>query len=441
MRLPSLCLALLLLPTALTAAVKAPDLTELGDLYRVPTVFAARVPVVKALRAAAAGKASPLEIGVAVPLSLTLADGFWDSPEPGLSRWRSRVFSSEAESISFEWSRFDLPRDAALWLYDVDGSLLQGPYTAADRNPQGGLWTALVPGDRVVLELRLPTSQRDAVVLEASSINHNYRGLQKAGISDSSAGSCNIDTAAPQGNNFRNEIRSVAAYTVRVGSSNFICTGQLVNNFRQDSTPYFLTANHCGTTANNSSSVVLYWNLQRASCGSGDGNLSQTQSGSLFRASDATADFTLLQLNAAPSANFNAHYAGFDAGGSAPQSGVAIHHPQGDVKKISLYNTTSCSTSVNIDGRNTDAWAIRWAQGTTEVGSSGSGLFNQSRRLVGVLSGGDASCSNPGGTDYFGRLVRAWQAGTSGSRRSSTSTISASSSKPTRTSTRNSTTS
>ena len=207
----------------------------------------------------------------------------------------------------------------------------------------------------------------------------------------------------------------MAAYTVRVGSSNFICTGQLVNNFRQDSTPYFLTANHCGTTANNSSSVVLYWNLQRASCGSGDGNLSQTQSGSLFRASDATADFTLLQLNAAPSANFNAHYAGFDAGGSAPQSGVAIHHPQGDVKKISLYNTTSCSTSVNIDGRNTDAWAIRWAQGTTEVGSSGSGLFNQSRRLVGVLSGGDASCSNPGGTDYFGRLVRAWQAGNTSS--------------------------
>lgn len=412
MRLPSLYLALLL-PTAAMAVVKAPDLTELGDLYRVPTVFAARVPVVKALRAAEAGKASPLEIGVAVPLSLTLADGFWDSPEPGLSRWRSRVFSSEAKSISFELSRFDLPRDAALWLYAADGSLLQGPYTAADRNPQGGLWTALVPGDSVVLELRLPSSQRDAVALEASSINHNYRGLQKAGINNSSAGTCNIDVAASQGDGFRSEIRSVAAYTVRVGSSNFVCTGQLVNNFREDSTPYFLTANHCGINANNSNSTVLYWNLQRASCGSGDGSLSQTQSGSLFRASDATADFTLLQLSAAPSASFNVHFAGFDAGGNAPQSGAAIHHPQGDVKKISLYNTASCSNSVNIDGRDTDAWAIHWAQGTTEQGSSGSGLFNQNRRLVGVLSGGDASCSNPGGTDYFGRLVRAWRASNS----------------------------
>lgn len=409
MRVSSLCLALLL-PAAAIAAVKPPDLSELSDLYRVPTVYAARVPVVKALRAAAAGKASPLEIGVAVPLSLTLADGFWDSPEPGLSRWRSRLFSSEAKSISFEFSRFELPSDAALWLYDAEGSLLQGPYTAADRNPQGGLWTALVPGDSVVLELRLPTSQRDTVVLQAASINHNYRGLQKAGINSSTAGTCNIDVAAAQGDGFRNEIRSVAAYTVRVGSSNFVCTGQLVNNFRQDSTPYFLTANHCGATASNSSTVVLYWNLQRATCGSGNGSLNQTQSGSVFRASDATADFTLLQLNAAPSASFNVHFAGFDASGNAPQSGAAIHHPQGDVKKISLYSTTSCSTSVSIDDRDTDAWAVRWAQGTTEQGSSGGGLFNQNRRLVGLLSGGDADCSNPGGTDYFGRLVRAWRA-------------------------------
>ncbi len=409
--------AALLLPFSLAAAAALPAAPTLGDaaaLRTVPTVIAARAPVIKALRDVAAGKASPLEIGVAVPLALGLADGLWDSPEPGVSRWRAQVLSAGAESISFEFSRFQLPADAALWVYDAEGTLLQGPYTAAEHRAGKPLFTAVVIGDTAVLELRLPSSQRAAAALEVASINHNYRGLSKAGLTSDSAGTCNIDVAARQGDNWRNEIRSVAAYTVRVGGGNRICTGSLLNNFRQDSTPYFLTANHCGVSDANSSSVVVYWNLQRASCGTGNGSLSQNQTGSIFRANDLNADFTLLQLSAAPSASFNVHHAGFDASGSAPQSGVAVHHPQGDVKKISVYSTAACSTNVTIEdetgSRSVNAWAVRWAQGTTEQGSSGSGLFDANRRIVGVLSGGDANCANPGGTDFFGRLVRAWQA-------------------------------
>jgi lysyl endopeptidase len=50
------------------------------------------------------------------------------------------------------------------------------------------------------------------------------------------------------------------------------------------------------------------------------------------------------------------------------------------------------------------------ASGTTEGGSSGGGLWNGAHRLIGVLSGGAASCANPSGSDYFARLERAWTA-------------------------------
>lgn len=47
--------------------------------------------------------------------------------------------------------------------------------------------------------------------------------------------------------------------------------------------------------------------------------------------------------------------------------------------------------------------------GTTEPGSSGSGLFNRRHQLIGQLYGGDASCSNPNGSDRYGALDQTWK--------------------------------
>ena len=53
------------------------------------------------------------------------------------------------------------------------------------------------------------------------------------------------------------------------------------------------------------------------------------------------------------------------------------------------------------------------SQGTTEGGSSGSGLFRtigSTRYVVGQLFGGDASCSNREGGDAYGRFDLAYSA-------------------------------
>src|SRR5690606_15683897 len=74
----------------------------------------------------------------------------------------------------------------------------------------------------------------------------------------------------------------------------------------------------------------------------------------------------------------------------------------------------TANVQIQPGGPSIPAWQVsRWSQGTTEQGSSGSGLWNESRRVVGVLSGGSAACSgsvDDGRSDFYARLDRQWQA-------------------------------
>lgn len=227
-------------------------------------------------------------------------------------------------------------------------------------------------------------------------MTHAYRdvlGLMK-GLGDS--GACNNNVICPVGDDWRDEIASVAMITV--GGSG-ICTGTLINNCAQDGTPYFLTADHC--TGGGTSGWTFRFNWDSPQCASNlNGPTNQTVSGCSLLASSGGSDVALLQLNSTPPPTYNVYYAGWDVSGTAPTSSVAIHHPSGDVKKISFENNPSTTGSFG----GAQCWHIAaWDDGTTEPGSSGSGLWNQDHRLIGQLYGGQANCSN-NVNDYYGRL-------------------------------------
>lgn len=393
---------------------------DLSSLNAVPRHAAAQTTVAKALAQVAGKKSQPLRFAVLADLPVTLDGGLWDQAPDDRARWRSRVSSTGAVAIGLEFSRFALPTDAELWIYDAQGQLVQGPYTQRDQTPEGRLWTALVPGDEAVIELRVPQAQKSAVLLELGKLSHAYLDISKAAIdAPAKSASCNIDSICSDGDNWRSEIRSVALLSI---GNEVVCSGQLVNNALQNKSPLLLTANHCEIGQDYpASSVVTYWNYQTSSCGRAvpNGSLSQSTSGSTLLAGDVGTDFTLVRLNSTPPASYNVYYAGWDAGSAAPQSGVAIHHPAGDEKRISTYTSAASAQTVCIDGdactRRVRTWQVNWARGTTEPGSSGGGLWNQNHRIVGVLSGGDASCTNTGGNDYFARLTAAYQANTASS--------------------------
>jgi hypothetical protein len=335
--------------------------------------------------------------------------GTWEPLNSGERLWRLRVFSEGATSLNLGFGRYLMPAGGRLFVYSPDGSSVRGPFTDEDNEAHGELWTPVVPGDEAVIELSVPARMIPFMEIRLTSINRGYKGffVPKADKS----GSCNVDVVCPQGDDWRDEIRSVGV--ISTGGSTF-CSGFLVNNTAEDLTPYFMTANHCGINAGNAPSLVVYGNYETSTCGGWpDGSLSQIQTGSIFRAARSASDFTVVELDDAPNPAHDVHWTGWDNSDADPVSATALHHPSTDEKRISfeydpLETTTYLGTSV--PGNGTHLRVVDWDLGTTEPGSSGSGLWNQDHRLVGQLHGGQAACGNDE-SDWYGRFSVSWDAG------------------------------
>jgi len=363
------------------------------------------------------GVTAPLRFAVPETVHITPAThGSWEQVRGG-RLWRLRVRSDGATDLNFGFSDCSLPDGATLHVYSEDEDYVQGPYNARDNKLHGQLWTPVLPGSRAVIELFVPANAVREPQLVLSRVNRGYRDMfhRQKDLSIAKAGSCNIDVICPSADPWRNEIRSVARYTIS-GSS--LCTGTLINNVSNDFRPYFLTADHCGINSGNAASVVVYWNFQSPTCGQHDGgSLAQNQSGATFRATRADVDFTLIELDEVPDTSFNVYYSGWDRTNAASPGAVGIHHPNGDEKSISFANSTLLTVDSCIGNGNSTHWEVTWNSGVTEPGSSGSGIWNPNTHLlVGFLSGGDSACSTPNDPDCYGKFSVAWSGNTASSR-------------------------
>jgi hypothetical protein len=333
--------------------------------------------------------------------------------------WRLRIRALGARSLNLGFGSYRMPRSGSLHVYSADLVHVVRPFTRADNEAHGELWTPVVASDDIVVEMSISADELDELLLELSWINVGYRGF----VTNSSAvvlsGSCNLDVVCPEGIPWELEIPSVGV--ISTGGSTF-CTGFLVNNVRQDLKPYFMTAAHCGIGAGNAASLVVYWNFENSTCrapgspasgGPGDGSLSQFNTGSFFRSSYSPSDFTLVELDDAVDPAFGVSYAGWDATGANGTSAVAIHHPNTDEKRISFENQPTVTTSylgTTSPGDGTHVRVVDWDLGTTEPGSSGSPVFDQAHRVLGQLHGGGAACGN-NDSDYYGRFSVSWTGG------------------------------
>ena len=121
-----------------------------------------------------AGRPVPARYAKGLPVAFTPANsGTWEELSDGSRLWRLRIASPGALSLSLGLNRFNLPTGAAFWVHDPDGAWVQGPYSTENRNALGGLWTAVVLGDELVAELRLPAGAE--ANLEIDRVNFGYR--------------------------------------------------------------------------------------------------------------------------------------------------------------------------------------------------------------------------------------------------------------------------
>jgi lysyl endopeptidase len=437
-----IALALTLLGTAAGLAAQNVASTAsryvVTDVDRIDSVLASQIDLAKIAAEDEENDRQGLPPRYAIPeaVSITPATrGTWESLPDGGMLWRLRILGREGTtSLNLGFSRFQMPPHGRLLLYSTDGKTTLRPFTFDDNEAHGQLWTPPVITDDLIVELTVPASEKDKVVLELASINQGYRGFGTTPAVKS--GSCNLDVEClAGGDSWRQQMQAVAV--ISTGGSRF-CTGSLINDTANDHKMYFITANHCTITAGNAASLVAFWNYQNSFCrtpGSaasgqaGDGQLTQFHTGSFFRAASSASDFTLVELDDPPVPAYNHFWEGWDRStgdfictAGSPCSG--IHHPNTDEKRITYVTTNTATTSYNnpaSPGDGTHIWA-HWATdppgpftvpGVTEPGSSGSPLYNAAGQFIGQLHGGPSACGATGDnlSDYYGRFSVSWTGG------------------------------
>jgi lysyl endopeptidase len=380
---------------------QGPELPE-APVVNLPDVDAERLLQEDAERMAL-GKAAPYRYGANHDVEIGMDAGVWTELQNGDRIWRLTLHCPGAFGVGMVFSRYVVPHGALVFLYN-EAREQRGAFMAATGG-RTSMAVDLLAGDRVTIEYFEPATVRGLGELAVGRVTHAYRDVLKAARDFGDSGECNINVICPEGDLWRDQIRAVALIDVGGG----YCTGTLINNCAQDGTPYFLTANHClGSPVEN---WIFRFNWDSPTCTpTANAPMDQTISGAELLASSAGTDMALLLLNDTPPAEYEVFYSGWDNSFTPAQEVTGIHHPLGDIKKIS-HSFQPVVEGVMIGAQ---SWnVLEWDEGTTEPGSSGSGLWNEWGLLVGQLVGGAANCANSV-DDYYGRfdltypLVQEW---------------------------------
>ncbi|MFY2763770.1 trypsin-like serine peptidase [Arenimonas sp. MALMAid1274] len=328
---------------------------------------------------------------------------------------RIEVGSPDAPGMRLGLQLNGLPEGAELRFAgsdDLARVLLVSGAEARKLSSQDIYWTPMTDGEFQVIEIFAPkgmdTARIKPQVPQISHLLANSRELFSLGKAIGDSGACNVDTVcrvAALGQNFVNAKNAVARMTFVDGGSSYTCTGTLLNDtVAATQVPYFYSADHCISSQTVASTLNTFWGFEATTCnGLVAAANTQLTGGATLLYSDANTDALLLRLGNAPPAG--AFFSGWNATQIADNADVlAIHHPAGDLKMSSLGKKVTQDAEMIHAG---------WTSGTTEGGSSGSGLFTLGSggyELRGGLFGGSASCANSGNIataanrDYYSRL-------------------------------------
>ncbi|MDB5282887.1 MAG: lysyl endopeptidase [Bacteroidota bacterium] len=366
-----------------------------------------------------------------IPLHLTLDNaGSWTELPEGRV-WRVKITSNGALGLLPLFENLYLPPGATLHAYMPGHEEVKGAFTAYNTPEPRAFATGLVHGQTCILEYFEPAFQRGKGILEMEKISHAYRWVDPLnGEAKSGSASCEVNSVCSEGDNWRDQIRSVVRIDITDQSGHGFCSGAMINNVRQDCTPYVMSAQHCtegGVTTAEFAQWTFDFNYAAGTCNGTAGPLNQEIIGCKKIADSEDggggrgSDFLLLLLNSSPPSSFNVFYSGWDRSGNIPQSGVGIHHPEGDILKISTYTTPANSATWGDTAQDTH-WQVFWTttthgHGVSEPGSSGSPMYNESGLLVGHLTGGSSCCTvggcsslfgGPLSPDFYGKLAFDW---------------------------------
>lgn len=334
-------------------------------------------------------------------------NGVWMPTKNHGKLWLLRIKSSDALTLNLAFDHTVIPKGNELYIYNPDKTFILGKFTE-EHLYEEQLGSELVPGDEIILEYYVPEGNPKGHV-QLSTVTHGYRTPQEFYLKAfGSSGNCNFNVNCPQGAAWQQERNGVV---MLVTNNNGFCSGSLINNTLNNGKPYVLTANHCFS---NPANWVFRFNWQSAGCNNPATEPTfQSLNSGILRARASSSDFCLVEITGGlqggtvPAA-FNPYFNGWDNTNNIPTSAVGIHHPAGDIKKISIENNPLISTTFGASPANSHWGVTGWDEGVTEGGSSGSPLFDQNHRIVGQLHGGASACGAAALSDEYGKISYSW---------------------------------
>lgn len=371
----------------------------------------------------------PSGLEAAVP---EMRDLEWTAVEAGQAA-RFSVASPDAQALRLGLDLRGVHPDIEMVFTGSGSARLLGPVRVGDiADRTGTWWSPVTEGEAQAVELFVPAGVAlPQSGLRVASVSHLFTGpataFDKRTSDIGAAPSCHLDiackSAPPQG--FLDSRNAVAKMVFTRDFGTFLCTGNLLNDGDPATQiPWFYSGNHCfennqapyktpGQMQSIANTLNTYWFFEAVACRSSTptGFLQRT-GGATFLYNNVAGDVLFMRLADSPPTG--SHFSGWDANPvTAGQAIASFHHPVGDLKKYAEGSVLRFTQGFTAETRDGSFIEVSYAAGTTDVGSSGAGVWTvQGGEYLfrGGLQGGSAFCSNLSGTDYFSRFDLAYPA-------------------------------
>lgn len=348
----------------------------------------------------AVNKAIPYRFAYSTSVNITTTNaGRWTNLPNGDRVWMLGLRAAQAKALNVNFEVFDIPEGAKVYIYNNTRTDFIGPLQRSQNEDGGSLATMPVDGNEIVIEYFEPYAVRGNGELVINKVAQSYKELSADVVE-----SCFYQVPQNSNNKMIGDLSS-AVMLMLVDDGQRIATGTLVNNTRNDGTPYFITST--AALMGDPESWVFVHGLNQKSCSIENAGLDcweRALSGAEVLIDDHASGIALLEIHDRPKTSWGVFYTGWKAQAPGPNHFVCIQQAFGINQSVSLFSGSLLP--MNWEGYFA-APVNNWAIGNSFVGSIGSPLFTENGELVGVLVGGNAQCDNQA-ADYFGMFSTVW---------------------------------